>query len=788
MIQGSSLFFKMEIDHENLKILLVTGSHCVQNEHIIIDYDDTSTMCFMHKLFTELDEIPSNNIILSFSDPPEYSYIDNESFRIFQKLDCKFHVDFDGKQYSFPSSKIPRMYDSYETQVNQILLSNDNKDKIQKPIDLIIFFKDHGNHLNFGREGRAYAELLIKLNAHIPPERRKRTIIFVDSCNSSALFKSYEYCNFFYELFPDLSITTNNILQKFFQALVYIVEKNEKEADHDISIDDVIKLIQEEIKQIEDQEVACRLTEFDQKRLAIFIDDYHQLLKKKYSPIDLKSFFSSPVWIFCSSPYEVMTFAYPFRKFIQEKPLSTFPSDATGNGEENQSTSESQNDNQDVKSVDDDGLIVVDCVESPETIETQKKIEASIQSTFQKQKSQKPLDVKTLKINIREENAYYVQPSSFFTNAVISSLFPQKDAIPTTPAESTIDKGKMSPYNYNKFINSIIENMKSQVDSFRKSNYYMELSHNISELRQELSKITPDYESVKTYKVDEKKEELERKENELKSTNSLRSDCAEKIVALFSKGVNGIPSNEIQEYNLLSSQIDKLTEEIHELRNKIKSTEDILARYNECDKNFKSIQQEHEDMEKFFDFWTKGNYQSVFFSLNTKDVSFPDFSQLQKKPFSNIPWKKENITFNDYVYFDHTYNPLFKVSDPSLSGSNYEYLLGQYAFTCAFMELTTKTLEAHNLKRMKFIDIYDCELSEDSFHFYSGIVGRFACQINGYFSVYIGAFMQEIRYYYDHFQPFNRPLFRSLLVQCGIDIDNKWRQEYEDRNRKATKK
>ena len=89
----------MEIDHENLKILLVTGSHCVQNEHIIIDYDDTSTMCFMHKLFTELDEIPSNNIILSFSDPPEYSYIDNESFRIFQKLDCKFHVDFDGKQY-----------------------------------------------------------------------------------------------------------------------------------------------------------------------------------------------------------------------------------------------------------------------------------------------------------------------------------------------------------------------------------------------------------------------------------------------------------------------------------------------------------------------------------------------------------------------------------------------------------------------------------------------------------------------------------------------------------------
>ena len=186
----------MEIDHENLKILLVTCSYCAVNEHIIIDYDDTSTMCFMHKLFTELDEIPIKNTFLSYSDPPKDSHIYSESFQILQKLESELHVDFDGKQYSFPSSKIPNMYDSYETQVEQMLLNDDNNDvdndKNQKPIDLIIFFKDHGNLLNFRREGRAYDELLIKLNERIPPERRKRTIIFVDSCNSGALFKSYE--------------------------------------------------------------------------------------------------------------------------------------------------------------------------------------------------------------------------------------------------------------------------------------------------------------------------------------------------------------------------------------------------------------------------------------------------------------------------------------------------------------------------------------------------------------------------------------------------------------------
>ena len=57
----------MEINPEDLRVLLVTGSKCTNKDHIIFNYDDLSVPCFISKLFKELDNIKEENILLASS-------------------------------------------------------------------------------------------------------------------------------------------------------------------------------------------------------------------------------------------------------------------------------------------------------------------------------------------------------------------------------------------------------------------------------------------------------------------------------------------------------------------------------------------------------------------------------------------------------------------------------------------------------------------------------------------------------------------------------------------------
>ena len=784
----------------NLRILLISGSRCTRNEHIINNYDDISYILFLQKLFVELYEVPQVHIFLSYiARDPVFSI--SQALKNFETPSNHYHIDYSGKHYSFPIANISGNIKCFEYQVRGIL-KRDSCGKIveQDPIDLMIYFKDHGSKLSFDDSIKTYAELLILLETHVPSKYRNRTIVFNDSCYTNSFLYVDEYWKTFFSLFPT-AITEDHIESVF----IFLRECND-ESILSISESKIIKRIDKA------QSIYCQgpykniFSHIDKEKLGSFIKKFHKLISNKCSPLQLKSFFSKPIWLF-SSLEKIPTLIYPYRK-IQKEYDECKPDNASDDFEAEKISNEIQ---------------VLNTTTTDEA-----KINELFNYTFNHQTDTENkntnFDITKLGIDICEKSVYYIQTSSFFTNAVISALFPQQN-------EAKI----ITEYDVESFKQIITDNMNSQIISFSESQYFISATKNLSELQTEYAELQEEYNKYNAEQLDSyiisKTEEL-KKMKESKNTlvsaffsslisNSQNSNVLHLIInyqqiIIQLKELTKLQTDKnkdpkiIEETNtkikLLRDQkkdilnsifevskesnydiyeqhqqliknIMLLKVQIRDLTEKLRKAKELNHKLDQYSKYLEDIKNEIKDVHDYFNIW-KDNSQLHFKEFNTDDSQFIEFHHLQKKPFSKIPYENE-ITFNDYTYFDHTYSPLFKtfVTSDKAYIPDTKYMKWQRGFNSDYRDAIDARLKQLGYPKMDHYYPQD-SFSKESSSFYDSFLSCVDDKFGGYYAVYVGGVMRDIRGYYDKIKPKNEiPLIQVLILAVG-DVDKQWREEY----------
>lgn len=742
--------------NDNLRILLVIGSQCTREEHIIKNYDDISGTLFLQKLFLDLDDIPEEHIFYSFTND-NHHLMNYTTMRNFHTPSHHYHVDFSGKQYSFPITDL-RIDDSYFAKQIKNILKHDSSGiiKEQDPIDLIVYFKDHGNKYYFGDMGLSYAELLINLETEVPSEYRNRTCIFIDSCYSGSILFTYEYWKAFSSLFSE-SLTSDEeaFILGFLSKCIDKIKNLDKDNEDISQIPNskIIPIIEKTAQNYMRYSKHKVLSNLNKDGIADFLKKFVDYILEQHSPLLLKSFFSKPLWLFFSSTEDIPTFTYPFRKIQRDHVYSV-----ESNDEDELSIEDLSNE-----------LVISNIAPTPDI---DAKLIDSYNSTFNHNKDDdQDFDITKLSINVREKDVYFIQPSSYFTNAVISALFPQQ-------MKETMGH---SEYGVKTFQQIITNNMNAQRISFYESQIYKSAIHNLTQLQTEYTSLL---EECNKYNIDDLDSDIKSKESELTQLKNNRKTFVSTYLSdddVLSDSPNSQseipPDIIIHKFKELIKKIGVLKTQITKSKEELIKAKKLIQHRDKLKSCITDIENDIKEVNSFFNEW-KENAHLHFKEFNTENSQFIDFSQLQKKPFCTIPYQNI-VSFNDYTYFDHTYAPLFKataISDkPDIPES--KYMKWQKGFNSDYRKAIDARLKQFNFPAMQLFYPQD-SFSKESSQFYDSFVFSVKYKFGGRYAVYVGGVMRDIRGYYDEIKPpIGSPLIKILILAVE-DVDRRWREEY----------
>ena len=701
-----------DINKDNLYILFCMGAPCEKNANLIKNYDDFAELLRIHNIFSEVLQIPPDNMKLSMLVANE------QSIKRLREVGDSVHVDFQGKHYETPITDQIK-FTKFDSALDLIKYKLDSKSQI----DLIIFLKDHGTDGKFGDNDTSFIDIVDTIENKIPAKNRKRTLMFIDACHSGSFSKLHEsvkgfetLCNHDPNLEQSVSIFLHNIVMEINygsqETIKQIIQRNRSEIVTEIKTPELIQ----KFNSITDDQFDSFLTNYS------FISDY--LLK-----IDtLQKFFSSPLWIFCSSAAESQTFSYPYRLF----PRMT--------------TKKSKN--------------------KPKKEENQKKEEII-----------KHFDGTPMNIDINDENIVFIQTGSFFMNAIISAIFQGKIIEKEDKEEKHLVK-LTSDASYELFKKIIVEEMKRQELVFKESfflkNYEEDLSK-VTKIIDELSTVLkqlqgPLFLTLKQQIIDKLQE---------------RNDISQKIHSLKQQGSPNQQqirllrekANEIQkDIDLLSKQKENVLHNKNDKeKEQIKIFTQLIDQYTQSQKDLTTA---IKDIRAFFENF-ESHQEKLFFSYSTDGVPFLNLSSLLLPGKSLIDIKpKEYVDINQYIYFNHRYAPLIKKRINKNDPINLRYLPSLEAFSFTFGIKLNEELSKNNYDLM-LATKYPSEFDGPAQHFFYCFITNVENKFSRRHGCYVGQSCTAIKHYYQTHPEIPFKKLMKIMMNSVRAADQQWKEAYE---------
>ena len=744
--------------------MLCAGAPCEKEFNIIKNYDGFAELIRMHGLFSEFMEVPQENIFLSVSVKS------SQSITQLREAGDAVHVDFQGKHYKTQLTKMNQAFHQFDLDLYDISteLKSDSK------IDLVVFLKDHGMEGKFGEDDREFIDIVFSIENNIPSSKRQRTLLFIDSCDSGSFSILHEYIDSFDKLCSYDEELVNRVFI-FLTKYVVGIQNGPQQSGKKVSKEKIYQVVTKQRavyqSRIKDEVLRNKFSSITDDQFASFLYDYQSLCLDNYKIHILKNFFSSPLWVFCSSSKDSKTFSYLFRKFprtivpqTDEKSSSEsepeLKDDKSSSELEDKDEEENENENIDKN--------------MKEELKKEEDDEDNDENQKHKEEIIKQFDATPMDINLNDDSIVYIQTGSFFMNAITVALFQHETM------DDQEEKGEKEIVAhgidtlYERFKKTISLEMKRQESIFKEPFFIHHYESDISNVSSVLSK-------MKDYR-----------EKQYKNTScaKIRKQIYEKMKE---KGdIYKQISTLKKENNGDEEQLNSVQEKIQSLKNKLKDIQKYIDKLN-TEKNeliaLNSVIIDYTNLESELAYSIKDIHlffenfilhpEKVFFSYNTESIAFPNFASLltDGKSFSSLI-AEEDIGIHDYTYINHRYASLLKKQPTKHVPLNFCYLPSPATFSHKFFNILNEDLLKHGYDLMVFKHCPD-EYEKSARFFFNRFITNVEEQFSPRHGCRLGPLSGIIKLYYQTHQEISFEKLMRLMLKCVRKADEYWKKEYE---------
>ena len=735
------------------------GSYCEKDFNIINNYDGFAELIRIHELFSELMEIPPQNLRLSMSKGRW------KCIQYLQEAGDSVHVDFRGKHYkTLLTSMNQRIteYDANLCRISRIMYKDDSK------IDLIVFIKD--NQCTTDDIYEFLIDTVVSIESRVPSSIRQRTLLFIDASYSGSFSVLHEYVNSFDKLCSYdemMKIYVFSFLTECEDKIRAASEKNGEKITKE-KINEVVTTRKPIYKsEITKEEILNKFNNITDDQFVSFLSEYHSLCNFEYDLKALEGFFSSPLWVFCSSSKESQTFSYPYRKFPRTK---------TRKGYDYSSDSYSEYEYE----------FEFELYSEDEKESGKKKKEAKEEDADEYRR----FDDTPMDINLNDEKNVYIHTGSFFMNAIIAALFQPQALEKETSSnpdekEEKLEKESVGfgsdPY-YEMFKQNIALEMKRQESSFKEAFFLHHYESDLSKVSSVLSKLQEERDKHKTTSSAMIRQQIKLAKKE-------KREILKQIRALTTqKNGDEEQSSPKEEIKLLMEKLQVSKNNIEKLsaeKEEIVTLDSLINEYSEAKRELTiAITDIHSLFENL-----SSHQEKVFFSYNTERVPFPNFSSLLVDGKSLSSLKAEgDVDINDYIYFNHRYFPLLKKEPVQRDQLGFCYLPSPKTFSHRFGSILNGELRKHGYDFLEYHDHPD-EYDIEANLFYNIFITNVEEQFSPPHGCRLGPmYIQILQYYETHKEIPSEKLMRMML-KCVSKTDEYWKKEYEkeEKRKKARK-